>query len=201
MRKRLLPLGVILLAAILLAPLFRNFIREVVVIPLLYVFWIGRIVFDTIPQTGFWGCFLLIALLMASASLLKKSKSKSSTHEVKTVQPGRVETWAHLIRQATEEDYYQWRLAQPLRELILETLAHEARLTSKQIKQRLIDDQLDIPPEIRAYLQASLMSLSYLSAPRFGFRSRRLTSPLNLDPARVVQFLEDRYRETFRGST
>ena len=196
MRKRLLPLGVILLTAILLAPLFRNFIREVVVIPLLYVFWIGRIIFDTIPQTGFWGCFLLIALLMASASLLKKSKLQSRIYEVKTVQPGRVETWANLIRQATEEDYYRWRLAQPLRELILETLAHEARLTSKQIKRRLTDDQLDIPPEIRAYLQASLLSLSYLSAPRFRFRSRRLTSPLNLDPERVVKFLEDRYRET-----
>ncbi len=196
MRQRLLPLGIILLTAVLLAPLIRNFIREFVVIPLLYVVWIGRIVFDTIPQTAFWGCFLVMALLIASVSLLKNRKPQSRIHEVKTVQLGRVETWAKLIRQATQEDYYQWRLAQPLRELIVETLAHEARLTSKQIKQRLRADQLDLPAEIHAYLQASLRSLSYLSAPRFRFRSRRRASPLNLDPESVVQFLEDRYRDT-----
>jgi hypothetical protein len=196
MRKDLLPLGLILLIAILLAPLIRNFIRDVVVIPLLYLVWIGRIVFDTIPQTAFWGCFLVIALLMAAASLLKQRESPSRIREVKTVQLGRVETWAKLIRQAAQEDYYQWRLAQPLRELIVETLAHEARLTSKQIKQRLRDEQLDLPAEIHAYLQASLKSLSHLSAPRFRFRSSRRASPLNLDPESVVQFLEERSRDT-----
>jgi hypothetical protein len=196
MKKRLLPLGIILLAAILLAPFIRNFIREIIVIPLLYVLWIGRIVFDTIPQVYFWGCFLMIALLMASVSLLKKSKFQSSSHEVKTVPLGRVEMWAHLIRQATQEGYYQWRLAQPLRDLILETLAHEGRLTSKQIKQRLRNDQLDLPPEIGAYLLASFRSLSYLSAPRFRFRSHRPASPLDLDPELLVQFLEDQSRDT-----
>jgi hypothetical protein len=196
MRKYLLPLGLILLTAILLAPLIRNFIRDVVVIPLLYLVWVGRIVFDTIPQTAFWGCFLVIALLMAAASLLKQRESPSRIREVKLVQLGRVETWAKLIRQAVQEDYYQWRLAQPLRELIVETLAHEARLTPKQIMQRLRDEQLDLPAEIYAYLQASLKSLSHLSAPRFRFRPHRRASPLNLDPESLVQFLEERYRDT-----
>lgn len=195
MRKKLLPLGIILITALALAPLIRDFIREFVVVPLLYTFWIGRIVYEAIPQAAFWSCFLAVALLLASASLLGPGKPKSKTYEVKTGQRGRIETWANLIRQAPQEDYYQWRLAQPLRELTLETLAHEARLSSKEIKQRLLNDQLNLPPEIRTYLQASLKSLTYLPAPRFPFGSRGPASPLTLDPELVVQFLEDRYND------
>lgn len=195
MRKQLLSLGIILITALALAPLIRDFMREFVVIPLLYAFWIGRIIYDAIPQVVFWSCFLVVALLLASASLLRPGKPKSKTYEAKTGQRGRVETWANLIRQAPQEDYYQWRLAQPLRELILETLAYEARLSAKEIKQGLMDDQLNLPPEIRTYLQASLKSLTYLPAPRFPFGSRGPTSPLTLDPELVVQFLEDRYSD------
>lgn len=196
-RKQLLPLGVILISAMLLAPLIRDFIRDVLVVPLLYLVWIGRIVFNTIPQAGFWGCFLLLALLTAGASLLKRGSFSARIHQAKTVQPGRVEKWANLIGQAAQEEYYQWRLAQGLRELLVDTLAYETRLTPKQIKQRMRNAQLELPPEIQAYLLASLKSLSYLSAPRFPFGSSpKPASPLNLNPERVTQFLEDRYRDT-----
>jgi hypothetical protein len=191
MRKQLLSLGIILITAIALAPLLRDFIREFVVVPLLYAFWIGQIIFDAIPQAAFWSCFLGVALLLAGASLLRPGKPRSQSREAGTIQRGRVETWANLIRQAPQEDYYQWRLAQPLRELILETLAYEARLSTKEMKQRLMDDQLDLPPEIRAYLQASLKSLTYLPAPRFPFAFRGPASPLALNPEVLVQFLED----------
>ena len=50
MRRHLLPLGLILLAAVLFAPLCRTFVREVVIIPFLYIFWIGKFFTDTIPQ-------------------------------------------------------------------------------------------------------------------------------------------------------
>jgi branched-subunit amino acid transport protein len=191
MRKQLLPLGLILFTAMALAPLLRDFIREFVVIPLLFAFWIGQIIFEAIPQAAFWSCFLGVALLLAGATLFRPGKTRSQIHEAETIQRGRVETWANLIRQAPQEDYYQWRLAQPLRELILETLAYEARLSPKEIKQRLLDDQLDLPPEIRAYLQASLKSLTYLPAPRFLFGSRRPASSLALNPEVLLKFLED----------
>ncbi len=192
MKKRLLTAGLILLAAIVIAPAFRNVVREVIVIPLLYMFWIGRFIFEAIPQIGLWGAFFTICLLILGVSLLVGNRKRKSTAPV-TVEayPGRVEGWAHLIDRAAQDDYFKWRLAQQLQKLALSAVAHQKGQSFKQTRQQFRQGDLDMSPELKAYFQASLRSLGHLPSPkRFYHTKRSASSPLDLDPIHVVRFLE-----------
>ncbi len=193
MKNRLLPLLLILLLAGLLTPVFQDFVGYVFVTPFLYLFWVGRLIFEAIPQIITWGLFLVIALTIALYSLLKhRPPLRRSQRAFKTAHQERIETWLKLIERTDQETYYQWQLAQHLRKLTLAILAHDERLPTRQIQQRLTEGELDIPPEIEAYLQASLTSFSHLSDLIPRSRLRKTASPLDPDLEQIAQFLEKR---------
>ncbi|MFC1975667.1 hypothetical protein ACFLXQ_04655, partial [Chloroflexota bacterium] len=72
MKNRWPSLIVILLLAGLLTLLGRGAIRENIVTPLLYLAWIGQLIFESIPQMALWAVFLMIALIIALKSLARK---------------------------------------------------------------------------------------------------------------------------------
>lgn len=194
MRARLVRLALLLLLAALLTPFLKDFIRDVLLLPLLYVAWLARIVFDTIPQIAIWIVFLVVGLLVALRSLSGGRAGRLDTRETPVRVVGRIESWARLVDQAEQEHYARWRLARELRKLALAVLAGEKQLSQEQIMQDLKDNRLGLPPEIRAYLQASMTSFSYFSPTRFWFwKETPRSSALDLDPEQVLQFLEERY--------
>ena len=192
MRNRFLPLGLILLLAILLTLASHNYMREAIVSPLLYLFWIGRLIFESIPQIVIWALFLFIALLVAAKSLVKKRSHSEQSQPPQTPEPERIEGWLKLLRRANQDDYYKWQLAQRLQKLTLEALAHNERLELKQVRQDLAAGKLDIPPEIQAYLEAGMTSFSHFLGAKSHIRLRRQSSPLDLKPEQVINFLEDK---------
>jgi hypothetical protein len=192
MRNRFLPLGLILLLAILLTLVSHNYMREAIVSPLLYLFWIGRLIFESIPQIVIWALFLFIALLVAAKSLVKKRSHSEQSQPPQTPEPERIEGWLKLLRRANQDDYYKWQLAQRLQKLTLEALAHNERLEPKQMRQDLAAGRLDIPPEIQAYLGAGMTSFSHFLGAKSRIQLRRQSSPLDLKPEQVIKFLEDK---------
>lgn len=162
---------------------------------MLYGLWFGRLLLASLPQAVLWSCFLALALFLAGTSLFRPGRLRLRFRAEGTRQQGRLESWVRLLRQAAQEDYYKWRLAQRIRELALETLAQGEQISPKQVRQRLLAGQLALPPEIEAYLQASLKPLSQFAAPRFFFRTRAPASPLQLEPERIIQFLEDYHHD------
>jgi hypothetical protein len=192
MRNRFLPLGLILFLAILLTLVSHDFMREAMVRPLLYVLWVGRLIFESIPQIVIWAIFLFIALLVAGKSLLKKRSLSRQSQRPETIEPERIEAWLKLLHRANQEDYYKWQLAQRLQKLTLEALAQDEQLTIKQVRQHLVAGELGLPPEIQAYLEAGMTSFSHFLGPQSRFRLRRQSSPLDLKPERVIRFLEEK---------
>jgi hypothetical protein len=193
MRRRLLLLGLLLLLTILLTPLLQESIRPILT-PLLYVFWIGLLLLWSIPQAGIWGAFVLIAVLIAVFSLSQK-RPRSRRSPVTPAPPlERIESWAKLIRQSKQETYYRWQVAQHLRRLTLEALAQNERVTSREIQQRLMAGQLDLPPEIEAYLKASLTSFNRLAVATPRSRFGQPASPLDLEMEEFITFLEHRFQ-------
>ena len=191
MKKRLLILGLILLLAIILTPIIRNFVREVIVIPFLYLFWIGRFFVEAVPQQWLWLGFLSVCLLILGLSLIGKRKRKSRPIVIADKQEGRIESWAKLLDQAKQDDYFKWRLAQQLQKLTLSAIAHQQGQSIKQTRRQMRRGELEMPPELTAYFQASLKPLGHLPAPRRLLQIRaQPASPLDLDPAYVVQYLE-----------
>ena len=191
MKRKLLPVLGILLIAGLLTLILQNHTRQLIS-PLLFMLWIGRLLLESIPQAVIWGIFIALALLIAGRSLLGRRAIQRSVRPTIAASPGRIQNWARLIEQAEQDAYYQWQLAQSLRELIMAVLAHHERLSPKEIRERLADNTLDLPPELQAYLQASMTSFSHLLGPKPRFRSRAQSTPLELDPEQITMFLEEK---------
>lgn len=190
MKKQILRFGFLLIMAILLAPFFADFVREVVVIPLLYLVWILRFLFDTISQNSLWLFLLGVITLVMISSLIDKSRFKPRQPPPPSPQPGRVESWETLLRQSQQDDYFKWRLAQQLQRLTLAIMAHQSGDTLQQTRLDLRQGRLKMPPRVLAYFQASLQPLGYLPQRHTLFSTPPPPSPLHLDPNLVIQFLE-----------
>lgn len=194
MKNQWLSLGLLLLLAAILAFIAQDIINQALVKPLLYLFWIGRIIFATLSQSIVWGMFLLVAVLITGHNLFKRRRRGLRPPLLKPKQVGRVENWLNLIQQAQQETYYKWQLAQQLRKLTLGALAHDERLTRREIRQRLANNALDLPPDIQAYLQASTTSFGYFSRDKSRFLAwPQPATPLDLEPEKIAQFLEEKF--------
>ena len=192
----MLLLGLVLLMAAPLVLVLRDFAREAIVVPLLYVLWLGRLLFRSIPQPLLWSLFLTLVLFVAVRSLGKRGGSVGGMREAEAESPGRVWVWARRIQLAARGDYSRWRLAHYLRKLTLDVLAHRERLTSEQLKRRLGAGEVHAPPAVQAYLRAGLMPMpsgpiGFLSRLRHRLRPRARISPLDPDLESAVQFLEN----------
>lgn len=192
MTRRYLSPVLLLLLAGLLTLLLQNPVRRFVVMPLLAVYWVARLALAAVPQVVFWWLFLAAGLLAALAVLLKTRPAARPVPAPKEPAPGRIESWLTLLEKANLEPYYRWQLAQHLQTLTLDILAYRERLSPAEIKQRLGQNTLPLPPDVQAYLQASMTSFSHLLGSRSLFRPNASPAPLNLEPERIITFLEER---------
>jgi len=193
MRKHWRTIAVILLVSVVLTFFLRDLMRENIVGPLLYLAWVGQLIFLSIPQAGIWSTFIFIAAIIALRSLGKKRTPSPKAPVLEAGRTKRIGHWAKSIRQAGEDFYYQWQLAQELQKLTVQTLANNERVEHSEIRRRLEQGAIDdMSPEILAYLQVGMVSFTYLAdnKPRFG-RGKQ-PSPLDIDPAQVIQYLEDK---------
>ena len=196
MRKRLWFLGLILVLAIPLVWVLKDFAREAIATPLLYVLWIGDLFFQSIPQVLFWALFLASALIVAGRSLIRGKKPAQQEREAETVRKGQVQILARWLHLAAQEDYFEWRLARHLGELTSAVLAQRERTAVARMRKHLRDGELDLPPEVQAYLQTGLtLAFSKSGSPfsrlKLRLRSRIHTAELDPGPENVVQFLEN----------
>lgn len=196
MRKRLWFIGLILVLAIPLVLVLKDFAREAIATPLLYVLWIGDLFFQSIPQVLFWALFLASALIVAGRSLIRGKKPAQQEREAETVRKGQVQILARWLHLAAQEDYFEWRLARHLGELTSAVLAQRERTAVARMRKHLRDGELDLPPEVQAYLQTGLtLAFSKSGSPfsRLLLRLRSSTHTTELDPGpeKVVQFLEN----------
>ncbi|MDH3674448.1 MAG: hypothetical protein OES12_03055 [Anaerolineae bacterium] len=196
MIKRLRPIGLILLVAIVLSPLLRELVRDIIVIPILYLFWIGRFILEAIPQLGLWGCFLIVVTLILGAGFLGRRRASLQAMPSPPAYEGRVESWANLVKRAEQDDYYKWRLAQRLQKLTLQAIANDKSQTVKETRQQLRRGELDMPEAVAAYFQASLQPLGYLPSRKRLFGSNTSPSPLNTDPRQIIRYLQELGGET-----
>ncbi|RMF25951.1 MAG: hypothetical protein D6759_20525, partial [Chloroflexi bacterium] len=156
MRARLFPLALALILTVALTLLLRGLVRELIILPLLQLYWVARILLESVPQLLLWGLFVGLAFLIAGGSLLRWQREQERTESERRPHPGRVATWARWIRQAEEGDYSRWRLAHQLGGLALDLLAYRQQCPQEQVKRQLEEGTLAMPPEVRAYLRAGL---------------------------------------------
>jgi hypothetical protein len=195
MRKRLLPLVLVVLLTIPLALALRDFARDVFVVELLRILWAGRILFESLPQWPMWVLLLIVLVIVAAVSLGRVSKPAQKKAVEEALHQGQVQVLARWIRRTSQGAYFRWSLAQYLGGLAWDVMAHRAHTTPRALKQRQRAGSLDLPPVVQDYLQAAqspdfAASTGLLS--RLRARLGRGASSTSYDPAllSVIQFLE-----------
>ncbi len=196
MRKRLLPLALILLLALPLVLLLRDFARDVLVVELFRFYWGARILFESLPQLPLWGLLLVTVVVIALRSL-RRGKRREAPHPGREPEPaGQVRTLARWIERAAEGEYFRWSLAQHLGGLAWDVMAYREQTTLAVLKARLQAGRLDLPPVVEAYLRAQQTrhfapTSGILGALRARLQPAPPASAPDPELARVVEFLQD----------
>jgi hypothetical protein len=196
MSNRLALPALLALLVVILALILSGLVREMVAIPLLYLLWLMRVIFESIPQVVLWVGFLALAALVAWNSLVGP-RAPPLVRQPAPVSRAPVAAWAMLFARTTRDDYARQLLAQRLGQLAFDLLASQGQPPAQSLWQYLNDMSQDIPPDVRAYFQAGVRMQR--SLPRFWWRwwahaarQEPRADPLDLDPEHVVRFLEER---------
>jgi hypothetical protein len=200
----LVAVGLVLLLTVLLVLALRDVVREVIVIPLLYVLWMGQLLLRSVPQALFWFAFVIVAFFLALGSLVRGKSPPPEPHPVGRRFSGQVSAWAKRVRLMAAGGYTGWYFGQHVEKLIVTVLAYRERLSTGETRRRIKAGDLEVPPEVQAYFGIVLMPsrrrwpLGLLS--RFRFRPRvgaQRMLPGGLE--RVVWFLEDQLEVGYDG--
>ena len=191
--RRYLPLGIVLLATAILVLALDNFLQEMIIQPLLYVFWFFGLVLSSLHQSVFWSLLLLVALVLILRSLGRGASAPVTIPEKRYPSQGQVRRWMGLLERAENQRFARWNLAQSLRRLAQETLSPDERLHRDKHR---VDFEQNLTPNISNYFNAKLppaqgFSLRQRLQNKSTFSSHPEPShPLDLDPEVVVAFLE-----------
>jgi hypothetical protein len=192
-----------LLLAGLLGLIATGAISDVVVVPLLFLWWFARVVYESLPQALLWGVLVAIAVLLLAKSL-SWSAAPLPTVEPQVDSYGPMADWSRWLRDSSRDDHARWRLARRLSQLAVETLAFREQCPPHEIGRRLDDGSLDVTPELRAYLRAGLSP--YAPRPK---QRRRLgqpapdpapARPFATDPKLIIDYLEHTLQHTIGES-
>jgi hypothetical protein len=195
MRRRLLIIGIILIISAVLAILMADFFRQNLIIPIAQFlnrfFWIIRFFIESVDQVIFWISFLIIALIIAGASLFNPARIISAEEFAVPKHKSRIAVWRGRIENLHRGDYFKWRLAKNLGELAIDVIAFRHGISSDQALSLLEEQQLDMADDIRAYVLAGQRSSPLKNdSITIGNRIRSNTSPLELAPDVLLDFLD-----------
>jgi hypothetical protein len=161
--RRLIPAAFILMVIAAAGLLWaQEIVREVVVIPISYLIWLVRIFLRSTPQFYCWMVLIVLTFMIAYRTISGRRKAYSPPPEIEEfpreeAAKGRVIYWnikASML--SMRSGYYQSGFHNALGRLVVEMLAHRYRLTPAQVEERLRNETLDVPEEVREYILNSL---------------------------------------------
>lgn len=186
MKRRIIPLLVVLGSGWLGALLFGGVLREALLVPLLYVYWYGRLLVEALPQWLLWGGFVALAIGLTAGTWARlvddegESRSRPSEAEL-----GEVAALAERFHLSIRGGYFHRRLRQRLRGLVGDVIAVRERRSPDRMKAEIEERRHGLPQAVQSLFDREP------PRPRFGFRLMRRH---DLDEfARAIDWLD---RET-----
>jgi hypothetical protein len=156
-RRVIILIAVILFVNLGLAIIFRDFIRENVLIPILYLFWYIRLFLKTLGETCLWPLALLI-LVGFSFYILRKNKKPAQTDRGYSeahvqVEEGRVAFWMKYIRRQSIGIENLSFISFRMKELVLSVLAYQENLTNAEVESEMDQGKMVVPKELQKMIQ------------------------------------------------
>jgi len=151
-------LGVIVAGIVaILTYYFMDYVRQVMALPATRILWFVRLLIESTPQIFFWGLLLIIFLMVSIKSLSSRNLPVLST-VAEPLQPPRRERiafWTIQIAHALSGDQYsRVRMAGYLGDIVLRLVAHQQKEDPERIRLLILQEKLEIPPEIKACVNA-----------------------------------------------
>lgn len=158
-------LAIIAAALIILSTLMifyaRDVIREVIVLPLSYIFWVMGIIVRVTPQVFFWTVLLLVVVMIAWRALFGEKKVTVARATLLDDMPppgasGRAVFWANKVAllRNSHSHYYANTFHGALIHLLLDLLSYRYHLPVRIIEDQLKANTLEVPTEVREYVLA-----------------------------------------------
>jgi len=196
MRKRMLVYGLVLVLAIPLAMGLQDFVRDTIVVPLLFIIWFAKLLLKSISQSYLWAIFLLLPLVFFLKSVKRLSTPSHTMEKTPGDVTGKVTIWAERLRNAEKEIHSDRSLKQHLGKLLDSILAYKIGKSPEQIRRMKSGDH-EVPSAIQAYFGDrgdNIPPAHFRSELGSFFRSwtgKRVNPPFKKAAENVVKFLED----------
>jgi len=189
-RVQILVLMGALIVALVLAFAMQDVIRDSVILPLAYLWWVLGIYYHAFPQIILWISLVVIVLLMLFGSLggdvVRKQQGEEKTKPVQ----GPVEGLAHSLEKARGGIYIKWQIAHRLGKLARDMLVQRGDRTSNKVIAPLTGRDWHPSEPVGEYLDVGLNgSFADYPNPPWPF-GRPKRTPLDLDVNEAVEFLE-----------
>ena len=189
-RIQMLTLTGALVVALILAIALQDVIRETLIIPLAYLWWVLGLYYNAFPQMILWICLVVLVLLMLFGSLSSDVVRKGTVEDEPKPLQGPIETLAISLEKAHRGIYIKWQVAHRLGKLGRDLLVQRGdRINAKAIGPLIGRDWHPSKP-VDEYLNVGLNgSFADYPNPPWPF-GRPKPTPLDLEVNEAVGFLE-----------
>jgi hypothetical protein len=188
-------LAIIILALLIAVPLTlfaEEFLQDVIFMPLAYLFWLGKLIFESFDQLTIWIAFLILSTVLAVIFTIPGFQVRPR-HKVTTKDNlNRIMQWKERLDATERGEYLKWRLAQHLGTMIADTIAYQEGFTRDQVINNLLAGEIDLPTDIQEYLLAAHKSHSFTDQQPNHLSSLMDSSrtALDLEPERIAGIIE-----------
>jgi hypothetical protein len=183
-------IGLMLIAAFVMAFLLRDVVEQLVVRPAAYLFWSLGIFYRFIPQPVLWMLLVLAMLYLTLGSFAGKFRWPRRAQKAALAR-GPLDELARQIEHKNDGIYFKWQIARTLGEVALDL--QELR---QHIRRRKLDfDPGQVSDEVRNFLEAGLET-SFSDYPMTGGlplpgKSKAVPiTPFDGDVSPVLDYLE-----------
>ena len=142
--------GIVFIAVVWLALQSRDEWTEAVLVPLLYVLWLGELILKSFDQLCIWWLAVVITLVLSLFLTRRKNRSwwtQPSKFQLITQETGRIKFWRSQIRVGSSITAHSFRHAE-LRRLLINALAYRESKNKDEIFEQLHSGCLHVPPEV-----------------------------------------------------
>jgi hypothetical protein len=154
-RHVLLVVLLALIIAVTLLLVFRNSVREVFVIPLLYLVWLGGLIFNSVHQGVFWALLLVLVAILFANSLQRKPGTTPPIGRIVALphKSRRVAYWAGQIARNENKSFYAPPALEGFRDLIIAVWASRTNRSPWEVERDIQAGRLQLPPELASFFQ------------------------------------------------
>jgi hypothetical protein len=191
MTRRHLILAGASLAALVIALMLRDVVERTIITPLAYIGWVLRLYYSVLPQYILWIVLILVAVFSAISSLMPGPRSGRGSTPDRVMIQGQIAGLADWLNKSKRGGiYYRWLIANRLGKNAREILAQrDGQAVSKKFG-RLNGSAWHPPQEVDAYLESGLNG-SFADYPQPPLGAKRPSTPLDIDPQLVIEYLEN----------